>query len=92
MDSGSTVPTLKPGFSEMVAVKLLSVAAVRRDEAPGTDLASGVATGVETGLAGLMVLRKAFFLAALRAGRSNPASTATMTMTTSNSIKVKALP
>jgi len=77
-------------LSEMVAAKLLSVAGVRWGEVPWAAFASCCTTVPGTELAELMVLRKAFFLAALRAGRSNAASTATMIMTTINSIKVKA--
>src|SRR5580693_7843699 len=90
MDSGSIVPTLRPGLSEMVAAKLLSIAGGRCGEVPWPNLASCCKNVTGTGLAELMLLRKAFFLAALSAGRSNDASTATIIMTTINSIKVKA--
>src|SRR4051794_29496052 len=91
MDSGSAVPTLKPGLSATVAEKLLMDASVRGGGAgegfasSGRELASGGTLAAE-----LRRVRNARFLAALRLGSNMAASTATMLMATNNSIRVKA--
>src|SRR5580658_7308571 len=72
----------------MVAAKLLSIAGGRWGELPWVTLLSGRAAIPGAESAELILLRKAFFLAALSAGRSRAARTATITMTTSNSMKV----
>src|SRR5581483_4943445 len=95
MDSGSAVPTLKPGVSETVAAKLLTVARGRRGGAMARAGASndscccGLAAAVEA--AAFMLLRKARFLALDNAGSNRAASTAITATTTISSINVKAL-
>ena len=91
MDSGSAVPTLNPGLSMTVAAKLLSVASGRCGEGAGASLVkSGRSAVAGAAPPEFMLLRKARFLAADRAGRSSPASTAIMAITASSSISVNA--
>ena len=91
MDSGCAVATLRPGLSETVAVKLLTLARGRWGAAAGAGLAnSGAVVACAVAAVEFMLLRNAFFLAAERAGRSSAATTEIMTITTSNSIRVKA--
>src|SRR5437899_11506908 len=96
MDSGSAVPTLRPGLSEIVAEKLFNVARVLLELAIDGVFApscwSGGLAVVGGGPADFMLIRKAFFLAALSAGRSKAASNAIIAITTSSSISVNARP
>src|SRR5262245_25552434 len=87
MDSGSDVPTLSPGLRETVAAKLLTMARERWGGAAGAGLLSS-SRGAGAATAESMLLRKARFLAVAKAGRSNAAMIAMMTMTTSSSISV----
>src|SRR5579862_8068741 len=89
MDSGSAVPTLSPGLSVTVAVKLLTVARVRCGGWPARRLSWETGATIADA-AGLTLLLRAFFLAADSAGRSNAARTDIITTTTSSSISVKA--
>src|SRR6266853_1415932 len=91
MDSGWAVPTLRPGLRETVAAKLLTVAMLREAGVAGTRLGASPRGAVGTAeVSNFMVVRRAFFLAAERAGRSIAASTAMRATTMSNSISVKA--
>src|SRR6185312_3072181 len=89
MDSGSTVPTLKPGFNETAAVKLFTVAIGR--SGPRFNLAvSTFAATTAAGTAGAMLFESARFFAADNAGNNNAARTEIMNTTTSSSISVNA--
>ena len=89
MDSGWAVPTLNPGLSETVAVKLLIVARGRCGGVPaGRANSAGAAAGVDS--ADFRLLRNAFCLARDSAGRSSAARTAMTAITTSSSMRVKA--
>src|SRR5437773_2624092 len=91
MDSGSAVPTLRPGFNETVAAKVLTRARGRWGGAPAGSLASsGRETVVSLAPSEFMLIRSARFLAADNAGKSSAAITAMTTTTISNSIRVKA--
>src|SRR5258707_11295157 len=91
MDSGRAVPTLKPGLRETVAAKFLKVAVLRAACVPVARLgASPCASLGSAALSDFMLVRRAFFLAAERAGRSIAATIAMRATTTSNSISVKA--
>src|ERR1051325_407217 len=93
MDSGSAVPTLRPGLSETVAAKLLTVASGRWGVVVDTGLVDSVRAAVAGALlAAFMLLRKARFLADERAGKSSAARAAMMAMTTMSSMSVKARP
>src|SRR5262245_28974038 len=88
MDSGSAVPTLNPGWSETVAVKLLTVASARweaRGDGAGVDSARATVCA-----GGFMVERRARFLALESAGSSKAATTAMIATTTSSSMRVNA--
>src|SRR5207248_1492586 len=91
MDSGWAVPTLRPGLSETVAAKFLTIAVLRAEVVIGGRLrtsprgAAGMAEASD-----FMLVRRALFLAAERAGRSIPARTAIRATTISNSMSVKA--
>ena len=87
MDSGCTVPTLNSGLRATVAEKLLTDARARCD---GALAGSVVCAGSPAEATGLMLRLKARFLAADNAGSSSAAMTATTTITTNSSIKVKA--
>src|SRR5690348_4373469 len=87
MDSGSTVPTLKPGFNETVAAKLFTIATGR--SCPRLNLGASPLIAGGAGAAGAILLESARFLAADRAGSNNAASTEIMNTTTSSSIRVK---
>src|SRR6266508_2695598 len=89
IDSGSVVPTLSSGFSETLAAKLLTVARARRGGAVCPRLAASCRAAVAGALES-MLLRRAFFLAVDKAGRSSPARTAMIRTTTSSSISVNA--
>src|SRR5439155_18126841 len=90
MDSGWAVPTLRPGLSETVAAKLLTIA-VLRGEVIGGRLRTSPRGAVGMAEASdFMLVRRALFLAAERAGRSIPARTAIRATTISNSMSVKA--
>jgi hypothetical protein len=91
MDSGWAVPTLKPGLSETLAAKLLTMATARASAAAGAGLATSarwMAVGAES--PDFMLVRRAFFFAAESAGRSSAARTAMMAITMSSSIRVNA--
>src|ERR1051326_930383 len=92
MDSGCAVPTLSPGLRETLTAKFLTVARARWGEVANAGLASSCPV-FTVGIAGVAftLLRRAFFLAAERAGRSRPARTAMIAMTTNSSIRVNAL-
>src|SRR2546422_4828071 len=91
MDSGWAVPTLRPGLSETVAAKLLTVAVLRGAgvvDARFRTSARWAVGGAE--LSYFMLVRRAFFLAAESAGRSIAARTAMTATTMSSSMSVKA--
>src|ERR1035441_4687523 len=91
MDSGWAVPTLRPGLSETLAAKLLTMATGRVPDGVGAGRATSarsIAGGAESLY--FMLVRRAFFFAAESAGRSIAARTAMRAMTTSNSMSVKA--
>src|SRR5271166_654715 len=90
MDSGSAVPTLRPGLSETVAAKLLTVASGRCGEAAEAALATSWRGNAGAEAAEFMLLRSAFLFAELRAGRRSEARIANTAMTTSSSISVNA--
>src|SRR6266567_4354225 len=91
MDSGWAVPTLRPGLRETVAAKLLTVAVLREARVAGARLGASPCGSVgKVELAEFMLVRRAFFLAAERAGRSIAATTAMRATTMSNSMSVKA--
>src|SRR6266581_3497870 len=91
MDSGCVVPTLSPGLRETVAAKLLTVAVLRRAGLAGARLGASPRGAIgAAALSNFMLLRRAFFLAAERAGRSIAVRTAMRATTMSNSMSVKA--
>src|SRR2546422_1312644 len=91
MDSGWAVPTLRPGLRETVAAKLLTVAVLREAGMVGARFGtSGRCAVGRAELSYFMLVRRAFFLAAERAGRSIAANTAMRATTRSNSMSVKA--
>src|SRR5437016_2029356 len=91
MDSGWAVPTLRPGLSETVAAKLLTIAVLRGEGVIGGRLETSPRAAVGMAVASdFMLVRRALFLAAERAVRSNPARTAIRATTISNSMSVKA--
>src|SRR5882724_3715475 len=91
MDSGWAVPTLRPGLRKTVAEKFLTVAMLRGDGVIGGRLGTSPRGVVGTAeLSDFMLVRRALFLAAERAGRSIAASTAMRATTMSNSMSVKA--
>src|SRR5437773_1431200 len=91
MDSGWAVPTLRPGLSETVAAKLLTIAVLRGEGVIGGRLRTSPRGAVGMAEASdFMLVRRALFLAAERAGRSIPARTAIRATTISSSMRVKA--
>src|SRR4051812_14246336 len=88
MDSGSAAPTLRPGVNETLAEKDLISAILRCGAVSRAVLPSSLwATWRADSFA--VATRRAFILARERAGRSRPARTAMMAMTTRSSMRVK---
>src|SRR5437868_10989514 len=88
MDSGSAAPTLRPGVSDTLAENELINATCRcGGERRVVFPISLRATWRADSLA--LAMRSAFILARERAGKSSPARTAIMAMTTRSSIRVK---
>src|SRR4051812_484407 len=88
MDSGSTVPTLNPGFNETAAVKLFTIATGRSDDRRPCEM-SFMTAPLAAGATGAILLFSARFFAADNAGNNSAARTEMMTMTTINSMSVK---
>src|SRR6266446_2386519 len=91
MDSGWALPTLRPGLRETVAAKFLTVAVPREVGVVGVGLGASPRGTIGTAEpSDFMLVRRALFLAADRAGRSIVARTAMRATTMSSSMSVNA--